>query len=225
MSPPVEVCDLAYRLGALAASDADMVRLRQSGRMRQAAGGRWMPFRAGQNISLRACAFSWIARTGPAGLLRMRDALVQGQGELSVTAFGLIRIAGRRGGAELTRGELMRYLAELAWAPDAILLNQAVGWRVEAADRMVAFAGEGAERAEVTLQLNGEGRIASAFAPDRPRALGDGFVPMPWRGQFSDWRRIGGRWLPTRGAVGWEAQGEPPVSWEGRIEAWRISPG
>ena len=36
----------------------------------------------------------------------------------------------------------MRYLAELAWAPDAILLNAGLRWREDGPDKLAVSAGD-----------------------------------------------------------------------------------
>jgi hypothetical protein len=59
----------------------------------------------------------------------------------------------------LKRGELIRYIAELAWAPDAILQNSELHWRKIGPDSLVVSAGRGDKLVEVTLTLNGDGYI------------------------------------------------------------------
>jgi hypothetical protein len=49
--------------------------------------------------------------------------------EADVRALGLIPIVRAERTPALQRGQLMRYLAELAWAPDAILHNTELRWR------------------------------------------------------------------------------------------------
>jgi len=216
---PPAAYDLALRLGAAPQRKQPAVRLEQSGRMRVGA-SRWMAFRAEQTISNFDCAFDWRARMGPAGLIGVRDALAAGGGRLDVRAFGFIPIARARPSPELTRGELMRYLAELAWAPDAILLNTHLRWREAGPDSLIVATGSGEPAAEVALSLDSQGRIAGAFAPDRPRAVKAPFLPTPWRGRFFDYRRHDDRWLPFAGEVAWVIAGEEKIYWQGRIEHW-----
>ena len=191
--------------------------------MRQDAASGWLAFEARQTIRIAECAFKWRAKVGPAGLVRVTDSLGRDGGRLTATALGLIPVARAGGSAAVTRGELMRYLAELAWAPDAMLHNPQLGWRTEGADGLVVTAGEGPCRADVTLRLDQDGRIASASAPDRPRAVGRTFVPTPWRGRFLDYRFHEGRWLPFRGEVGWILDGREVVCWEGALTTWGLS--
>ncbi len=168
------------------------VKLTQTGRMKQRLGATsWMSFTATQTISTCECAFDWRARFGPFGMISVRDALKGGQGRLDVMALGVIPIARAEHSSALMRGELMRYLAELAWAPDAILFNTTLRWRDDGPDRLAVSAGVGETAAEVTLSLDSDGRIAGAFAPDRPRSTTAPILPTPRRGRFCDYRHHG----------------------------------
>jgi hypothetical protein len=219
---PTAVYDLAVRLGSDPQSDTQDIRLEQTGRLkRQVGAASWMSFTAAQTISTHECAFDWRARAGRFGLLSARDALKDGKGRFDIMALGFIPIARTEHSSALMRGDLMRYLAELAWAPDAILLNTALRWREVGPDRLAVSAGAGETAAEVMLSLDTEGRIAGGFAPDRPRSATAPFLPTPWRGRFSDYRRHNDRWLPFAGEVGWEIDGREDVYWQGRIEHWQ----
>lgn len=220
---PAAVHDLALRLGADPQTDSREVRLRQNGRMKtQLEAKSWVPFTATQTISVRACRFDWLAHAGPFGMISARDALASGEGRLDVTAIGFIPIAHAEHSSALMRGELMRYLAELAWAPDAILHNTDMRWRVDGPETLTVSAGSGETESEVVLTLDSEGRIVSVFAPDRPRSATAPILPTPWRGRFSDYRRHEGRWLPFAGEVAWEIDGKEIVYWQGRIEGWEM---
>ena len=59
-------------------------------------------------------------------MISARDALRDREARFDVLALGVIPIARAEHSSALMRGELMRYLAELAWAPDAILVNTAL---------------------------------------------------------------------------------------------------
>jgi len=217
---PPAVYDLGRRLGANLELQRSLVRLTQVGRMRQGGAARWMPFSARQTIAIRECAFEWRARAGPLGMVSVCDALKDGEGRLDVLALGIVPISRAERSSALVRGELMRYLAELAWAPDAILLNTELRWREDGPDDLAVSAGTGETMAEVVLSLDSQGRIAGAFAPDRPRSATAPFLPTPWRGRFSDFRRHDDTWLPFAGEVGWEIDGVEELYWQGRMERW-----
>ncbi len=184
----------------------------------------WMSFTARQWIQTGACNFAWRARFAPFGLVAACDALIDGVGRLDVTALGLIPIVRTPRTPALVRGELMRYLAELAWAPDAILENSALRWRKGRSGDIIVGAGKGASAAEITLGLDNAGRIATAFAPDRPRSAGDPILLTPWHGRFSDYRLHQERWIPFAGEVAWELDGRTEDYWQGNLESWETAP-
>jgi hypothetical protein len=180
-----------------------------------------MKFTATQRIDFQRPAFEWRARTGPFGLLSVCDALKDDEPILEVKMLG-IRIVSASPNPGTTKGEIMRYLAEMAWVPDAIMQNEQLHWRVLGRDTLsVAYEAPSA-RGEVQFSLDSDGRIASVYAPDRPRKEGAIFVERPWHGHFSDYRRHGGRWLPFAGEVGWEVDGETFVVWRGELTSWVI---
>jgi len=220
---PTPVYDLAVRLGAVSNSSLRGVRLKQTGRMKTRLDApSWIPFTATQTISMRTSAFAWRARAGPFAMISARDALSDGQGQLDVTALGFIPIVRAERSVALVRGELMRYLAELAWAPDAILHNNELRWRIDGPDTLAVSAGSGEAASEVVLTLDTDGRIARGFAPDRPRSAKAPTLPTPWRGRFSDYRQHNDRWLPFAGEVAWEIEGKEIVYWQGRIALWEM---
>lgn len=188
--------------------------------MRASATARWQGFTASQTIAVDRCAFDWRARSGPAGVISIQDGLADGNGRLTVRALGIIPVAHVGSSDALTRGELIRYLAEIAWAPDAILRNGDLRWREAGPDQLVVAAGSGAAEAEVTLTLNAEGRIAEAFSPDRGALTNRAFVPTAWRGRFSDYRLHDGRWLPFAGEVAWGSGNAAWTCWQGRLGRW-----
>ena len=222
-SLPSEVLALAKRLGAMGDPALSRVTLAQSGSMRDGPTDHFMRFSARQVIGLRQPEFSWRARTGPLGCISVLDAMQNGEARLEVRLLDLLRLAKVRSGDEAAKGEAMRYLAELAWAPDAILLNPSLSWHVVGERTLRVGAGTGAARGEVELGLDPEGRIASVMAPDRPRREGKGFVGRPWHGRFSDYRRHAGRWLPFAGEVGWQLDGHWFTAWKGTIEEWAVA--
>lgn len=218
---PAAVYELALRLGVMPDTRHSTAKLTQTGRMKRKLGSAsWMSFTAAQTISTRACEFEWLARFGPFGLVSVCDALKNCEGRLDIMAFGVIAIARTERSSALMRGELMRYLAELAWAPHAILLNTALHWRVDGPGTLAVSAGAGETASEVMLSLDSDGWIAGAFAPDRPRSATEPILATPWRGRFSDFRQHDGYWIPFAGEVAWEIDGKEEVYWQGRIETW-----
>lgn len=219
---PAAVVDLAMRLGVQPAADPPCVNLTQTGHIRRSLeSDSWMAFKASQTIATHRCAFDWRARVGRFGLIAGRDALDDGDGRFDITALGVLPLARAKHTPALVRGELMRYLAEIAWAPHAILHNPALRWRVDGPDTLSVGAGVGATAAEVILGLDGDGRIATAFAPDRPRSATPPILPTPWHGRFSGYRLVDTIWLPMSAEVAWTLQATEIVYWRCRVESWR----
>lgn len=219
---PQMVSDLALRLGADSNCPFDTVGFSQTGSMRISLKSRlWLPFTARQTMSVRSCAFAWNARFRPLGYMTVTDALEDGIGRLDVTALGMIPVASSKSSAALTRGELIRYLAELPLAPDAMLHNRDLAWREIDASTIAVTAGSGDNNCEVIVGLGTDQRIISAFCADRAASATPPFAPMPWRGAFSDYRQENGRWIPSAAQVGWVIDGKEDIYWKGMIRDWK----
>lgn len=190
--------------------------------MRNGPNGRWASFRAEQSISLSQPAFRWTAKTGPLGLVTVVDALRCGEPHLEAWALGVLTLARPPVTPALTKGELMRYLAELPWAPDALLHNWALAWQVLDPARLRVSVACGSGRASVDLHLGDDGMVAAVSAADRPRMEGGGTVERAWWGRFSDYRSHAGRRLPFRAEVGWRLQNEDVAVWRGLVTAWAM---
>lgn len=185
---PLAVRELAVRLGANPGADIREVQLTQTGRMKTDLNATvWLPFTANQKISTHACAFDWLAHAGPLGVISARDALAAGEGSLDVTALGFIPVARAEHSPALVRGELMRYLAELPLAPDAILHNRELRWREVSPGRLAVSAGSGDTAGEVHLSLDGDGRVAVAFAAEVAWEI-EGKETIYWQGQMTGWK-------------------------------------
>jgi hypothetical protein len=221
---PPEVLALADRCGASPETEAaSQVTLRQAGAMRTDASHPWAAFRARQTIDLDRPAFEWRARTGPFGLVAVTDALTDTGPRLTVTALGLLPLAQVAADDALTKGELLRYLAELPLAPDAIIRNAALEWQVQNPTTFRVAATHLGVRAWVELTLGEDGLVASAFAPARPRLEGSRTVERPWRGHFSDYRDHQGRRIPFAAGIAWTIGGEVVPVWRGRMIDWELA--
>ena len=214
---PPEVVALAARMGARADGSAGFVGLEQCGQMWRTPGGAPLKFTARQTIRLDAPGFVWRAAMGP---IVVADYFVAGTGGLEVMVFGMFPIARMIGGAAANQGEALRYLAELPWSPDAILINTALDWTVVDAKTIKVATGVGAERGEVTFELDDDGLIARAGAPSRAYAENGRTTARPWHGRFWDYQRVGAFLIPMQGEVAWGLDAGDFVYWRGRILVW-----
>ena len=219
---PAPVLDLARRLGVKTDTTARQVKLIQSGDMRLGKRMRRTQFQARQTIDTRKTGFAWRGSFGPFGVVSVTDAYSEGTGSLDVRLFGLISLAHMTGPA-FAKGEIMRYLAEIAWAPDAILLNRSLVWSVIDDRTLSVAAGSGAGYGCVRIDLDDEGRIGGIFAADRPFADGKIVEERPWSGRFFDYRCHEGRWLPFGAEVGWCVDGWIANYWRGTMTDWNVA--
>lgn len=184
----------------------------QEGQMRLAPDRGWMPFNARQYICANQTEFHWRARWRLPHLIfgTVVDAFQNKCGRLDAKIWGFIPIARGRG-ADIDRGEIQRYLAELVWCPMAFLHNSELHYK-QLSDRLVrvwAFT----EDTYIDLTFNNEGDIIGAKTSTRVR---DG-SPQPWEGKFYDFKNFGEIRIPSKGEVWWETPEGPFVYWKGCI--------
>jgi hypothetical protein len=196
------------------------VRMRQEGTFNASeAGEQWRPFTAEQWVATRRPGFVWNARIAmlPGLPVRVHDAYVAGEGVLHAALLGLVSVADQRGGGALAEGELMRYLAEAAWYPTALLPSQGVAWEA-AGDRAAdATLTDGDTTVRMRFTFNDQGLIDTVRAEERGRMVGDQTEPTAWRGRFWNYETHGGMQVPTRGEVAWlPPEGEQPY-WRGHV--------
>jgi len=218
---PAAVVALGERMGARVESVPAFAVFEQTGQMWQMPGGKPRDFTAKQIVQVGTPGFLWRATMGP---VIVADYFIAGTGGMEVMLLGAFPIARAVGGAAADQGEILRYLVELPWCPDAILANRSLVWVVIDAKTIKVAAGAGAARGEVTFELDDDGLIARASAPSRAYAEANGRTSArPWRGRFWDYQRIGGRLMPMQGEVAWGLETGDFVYWRGRILGWRGS--
>jgi hypothetical protein len=185
--------------------------------------GRWLPFRAEQEMAVDRVEFAWRAnfRAAPLVSVRVRDWYGSGVGGLDVRLWDVVPVVRARG-EQFARGEAMRYLAELAWAPQAMVANPALEWQavdestVEVATRIAR------ERVAVLLHFDAAGDIVGMSTDARPRMVGKQVVDTPWSGVFGEYREFNGVRLPTSGEVSWLLSDGPFTYFRGRVTGWSV---
>jgi hypothetical protein len=145
---------------------------------------------------------------------------VGGEGLLEARLFGSLQVA-RAAGPQAGKGELMRYLAELAWAPHAMLHNPQLSWREIDAITIEVSTKSPAGPAQVRLIFE-NGDITCIEADDRPRMVGRCIIPTRWLGRCWDYREMNGSRIPTGAAVSWLLEDGPFDYWRGRVTAFRM---
>ncbi|MDR7556052.1 MAG: hypothetical protein QN157_10630 [Armatimonadota bacterium] len=179
----------------------------------------WKPFTSDQRVIARRPGFDWDARVAmmPGLTVRVHDAYVAGEGILHAAVLGLFSVVNLRGTREVTEGELMRFFAEAAWYPTALLPSQGVRWEEGGARSARATLVDGSVSVTMLFSFNEDGTIETVRAEARGRTVGDQVIPTPWRGRFWNYQRRGGMQVPLDGEVAWLLPEGAKPYWRGRI--------
>ncbi len=153
---------------------------------------RWIPFASTQRVTTRRPGFVWDARMAmaPGLTVRVHDAYVAGEGILHPAVLGLVSLTDLRGSSPepggVAHGEFMRFVAEAAWYPTALLPSQGARWTdVDNHSAQVDLA-DGAVGISLLLRFDpGTGLIDSVRAEARGRTAGKAVVMTPWEGRWS----------------------------------------
>jgi uncharacterized protein DUF6920 len=183
------------------------------------AADRWKPFTSTQRVVTRRPGFDWDARVAmiPGVPVLVHDAYVAGEGTLHAAVLGLLSVATLHGRGEVAQGELMRFFAEAAWYPTALLPSQGVRW--DAVDDHSAHAT--LQDGDITLTLlfrfNEEGLIDTVFAESRAQIVGGKVTHAPWQCRVWNYAIRDGMRVPLDGEAAWMmAEGAKPY-WRGHI--------
>ena len=203
--PPIETVDVRHR--------GEFNTARQ--------GERWRRFRSAQRVTIARPGFDWDARIAflPGVAVHVHDAYIGGRGLLRAAVGGLVNVVDLDDGGALAAGELMRWAAEAAWYPTALLPGERVQWRAHD-DRSAGLRiADGEITVELTVGFDAAGLLETVRAEDRGRLVNGTMVPTPWQGRFWDHRRVDGMLIPHAAEVAWLLPEGPQPYWRGRIES------
>lgn len=180
---------------------------------------RWRPFTSTQRVLTRRPGFVWDARIRmmPGMSVFVHDAYVAGEGVLQAKVLGLPRVMKMPSTPELAHGELMRFFAEAAWYPTALLPSQGVRWEAIDDSEASATLSDGATTVKLVFRFDAEGLISSVRSDGRHRLVDGVQVATPWQGRFWDYERHDGMRMPREGEVAWLLPEGPHPYWRGRI--------
>jgi hypothetical protein len=166
----------------------------------------WKPFSSWQRVVTRRPGFIWNARISmmrPGLAVRVVDSYIAGKGLLHAAMLGLFTVAKVEGGGEIARGEFMRFLAEAAWYPTALLPSQGVHWESFGEHSANASIVDGPLTLTLLFRFNDAGLIDSVRAEARGGMLGNKVVMMPWECSMSDYAVRDGMTVPITGEAAW----------------------
>jgi hypothetical protein len=186
-------------------------------------GERWKPFTSTQRVVTRRPGFVWDGKVImlPGVLVRVHDAYVAGIGILHPAILGLFTLVDLRGTGEIARGEFMRFFADAAWYPTALLPSQGVRWQAVDERSANATLVDGPLSLTLLFRFDSEGLIESVLAEARGRTVGKSIVMTPWGGRWSNYQVRDGMRVPLTGEVAWlTPEGRKPY-WRGTITSLR----
>ena len=170
-----------------------------------ASGEQWKPFTSTQQVVTRRPSFLWDAQIAmlPGLPVRVVDSYIAGLGLLRAAMLGVFTVADIDGGDEIARGEFMRFFAEAAWYPTALLPSQGVRWQAVDERSANATLTDGSCTLTLLFRFNDAGLIDAFRAEARGAMVGKEMRMLPWEGKWSNYQTQDGMMVPRTGEVAW----------------------
>ena len=168
-------------------------------------GEQWKPFTSTQRAVVHHPGFLWNGRVVmfPGFSANVHDSYIAGKGTLHAALLGLFTVSEVQGGGKMARGELMRYFAEMAWYPTALLPSQGVRWTAVDDRSANATLVDGPISLTLLFRFDDAGLITSVHADARGSGVGKDMVMLPWECRVSNYQLRDGMMVPTRGEAAW----------------------
>jgi hypothetical protein len=184
-------------------------------------GEQWKPFTSRQRVVTRRPGFVWNARIAmvPGLSVYIHDAYVRGEGILNPAILGLFSLADPVEPWVLAQGEFVRFFAETAWYPTALLPSQGVHWEAVDEHSAKATLADGKISVMMLVNFNGADLIESVSVEARAAMVGKAVVMMPWEGRMSNYQMRDGMLIPLTCEAAWlRPEGCAPY-WRGTISS------
>lgn len=179
----------------------------------------WKPFTSTQRVVTHRPGFDWDARISmmPGLPVHVHDAYIAGEGIMHAAVLGLVSMADQHGTGDLAQGELMRFFAEAAWYPTALLPSQGVFWNAVDNHSARATLKDGDLSLTLLFRFNKDGLIDTVRAEARGRMVDGTTVPVPWQCRFWNYAIRDGMSVPLEGEVAWLLPEGVKTYFRGRI--------
>jgi len=184
-------------------------------------GEQWKPFTSRQRVVTRRPGFVWNARIAmvPGLNVFVHDAYVGGEGILNPAILGLFSLADPVEAGVLAEGEFVRFFAETAWYPTALLPSQGVHWDAVDDRSAKATLADGKVSVTMLVKFNGADLIESVRVAARAAMVGKAVVMTPWEGRMSNYQMRDGMLIPLTCEAAWlRPEGRAPY-WRGTISS------
>lgn len=181
------------------------------------ANDQWKPFTSRQQVVTNRPGFVWNGRIAmfPGVPVFVHDAYVAEEGILRPSVLGVFLLADMHGTKDMAEGELMRFFAETAWYPTALLPSQGVTWEALDDHSARAVLVDGATRAVMTFRFGDDDLIDTVHASARGRTVAGRIEMTAWQGRFWNYQKRDGMMIPLNGEVSWLLPQGPKPYWRG----------
>lgn len=173
------------------------VRIRQTGRIKVAEDAGWDDYAADQLVSLAPPGLAWTARVEYLPLVpaMVTTALLGGRGWTESSFWGLIPSLENES-YTVSQYLLQRWLAEAVWYPEALVSTKGLEFK-EGDSKQNEVAKISASLKIGDLQVRGDFYFfRSSKAPFL--FIGEPIDGYSWYCEYSKWKKLGGRQVPTR---------------------------
>jgi hypothetical protein len=205
---PEAVRRLVLRARAAWPATPHVVRVTQHGRLRRRSEDAWIPFEAVAHVAVGHPARTWHVRQSRLWGVREHDveSLCFGEARSESSFLGAIPLDSTSG-AELVRSQLIAYMADLPWAPHAMLDDPDVGWTHAPGGELQLSMARADDSVRLTVELDAQGEI-SRMRGTRPRWNSGGWRDVPWSREYGDYGTVAGLRVPRHAETRWET--DPP---------------
>lgn len=178
-------------------------RLQHDGFFRTTPRQGWWPIEGEQYFTTAAPGFVWHATVRPLpGLwIEARDCLLDGRGHMLVKLESTFPLAAAAG-PEIDQGASLRWLAESAWFPYA-LVGDAISWEPIDARSARATIRTGGLPVSAVFEVDPQGKLARLHASRYCDIAGGKAVLIPWTGRYGDYGEHAGFRIPASVEVSW----------------------
>jgi hypothetical protein len=210
---PPAVQKWLLRSNVLNKEAARTMHLYQAGHMRSKPDGGWMPVAAEQYFSYDRPGFIWLAdvRMAPGIYMAGRDKFYNGQGHMLIKLLSLIPVVDAKG-KEIDEGTLLRFLAEIVWAPSAALVDYLSWEEIDATSARVTMKVSDLAASGV-FRFNAAGDV-SEFEAQRYFYDKAGSTRETWHISMDEnsYKEFQGIRIPTKSSVTWKFK-EQDFTW------------
>ena len=169
--------------------------LKHGGKFRLSPEKDWMKINGKQHFTANPAGFVWQGKTK---LFRAIDSYINGEGNLSVYLFGLVRIV-KKNGKAVNQAELLRWLGECVWMPTSLLPDENKQWTaIDDISAKITFTHNGLSVYYI-VKFNELGQIERL---ETERYMDENSL-VKWIGKVSDYREVNGMMIPAKIEASW----------------------